>query len=228
MANPTYTDLSRILGLPPSLVEDCWNSVSSDKTVEDFLSRLDRSTHIKCTRPFLKSLKAQVQYVSEDLAAIPFSTGISAFKRQNIIRVFWTGILAISTVHKNRKCFFKCLVAILGKVHGTTRLLRRPMPGVNEIIKVEELSTTIVLLLSRAIPQRFLLVFRMAMSLLSLYADSDLQVAQYILTRLFTTGRFSCTWVTCPAVFAVYRGIELPFGSCSKTSEVVLTKQHSS
>ncbi|KAH8797882.1 hypothetical protein DL96DRAFT_894775 [Flagelloscypha sp. PMI_526] len=167
-------DLSRFLGLPLSLVEKCLNSVSSDITVDAFLLRLDTLVDVKGAPSLLEFLKTRVQHVSEDLAAISFSSG-TEIEQKKITQFFWISILAISSVYKNKRCVFECLVAILTKIHRTTYLLRQPMSGVDDITKVDELNTTIVLLLSRAMPQRFLLVFRRSIQPDMILHDSQVQ-----------------------------------------------------
>ncbi|KAH8797873.1 hypothetical protein DL96DRAFT_892952 [Flagelloscypha sp. PMI_526] len=167
--------LSRILDLPFSLIEECFETVSSDETVDAFLPKLDVLIDAKCTRTLLESLKAGVHSVSDDLAAVKFSTYTSTAQRLNIRRFFWTFILAISLGYKNKKRVFRCLVVILKKVHGTTSLLRRPMPEVNDITKVDELNTTVIRLLSRAIPRRFLVIFRRSMHPNKILHDSHVQ-----------------------------------------------------
>ncbi|KAH8823054.1 hypothetical protein DL96DRAFT_1818842 [Flagelloscypha sp. PMI_526] len=178
MIDPAYASHQRCLGLPLLLVEECSNTVSSDDTSEAFLRRLDFLVDVKCPPSLLESLKVHVQHVSEDLAAISFSSDISTVNQQNVTRFFWAFILAITLVNKNRKSVFECLIAILVKVHGTTRLLRHPMPGVDDITTVDKLKTAIILLLCCAIPRRFLLVFRRSIHPDKILYDS--QVKSYL------------------------------------------------
>ncbi|KAH8797883.1 hypothetical protein DL96DRAFT_1824855 [Flagelloscypha sp. PMI_526] len=160
MTGLTHGDLSQMLDIPLPVVEKSSNSVSSDNKIDALLHRLDNLNGAKCTQWLLESLKVHVRYVSEDLAAITLSEGMPKDSQLNVTRFFWTGILAISEVYKNKKSVFKCLVTILTKIHGTTNLLRRAKPGVNDVTRVDKLNTTLIRLLSRAVPQRFLFVFR--------------------------------------------------------------------
>ncbi|KAH8822411.1 hypothetical protein DL96DRAFT_350100 [Flagelloscypha sp. PMI_526] len=168
-------DTFRILKLPRQLVEGCSRDVSSDDAVEALFPRLDDIlADTKCSQQLLESLKGHVREVSKDLAAIPSSNATSMIERQNITRLFWAVILAISLGYKNKKRVFKCLVQILAKVHESTKLLRR-MPEVNSIAELDALSMAIIRLLSCAVPQRFLIFFRRSTHPDKIFQGSEVQ-----------------------------------------------------
>ncbi|KAH8824394.1 hypothetical protein DL96DRAFT_1613941 [Flagelloscypha sp. PMI_526] len=186
MTSPPYPDLALPLGLCPLLVEKCWQSISPNDTDRTLLARLDVWLDTACAKNWLAPLKVHIHSVTEDLAAVSSLNDVITVQGSCTARLFWTYILAILWTHKKRKCVFNCLVVVLRKVHETTRTLRRVMPAAVDISRVHELHITIIHLLSRAVPQRFLLLFHCLMKPNKILHDSKIK---YHLDDLSTSVR---------------------------------------
>ncbi|KAH8824397.1 hypothetical protein DL96DRAFT_1558249 [Flagelloscypha sp. PMI_526] len=157
---PSHTDSTDPQGLPQHLAQKFHKFLLSVNTPTAFVIELENAileTRWQNSIPsWLANLKDFARKVSDDLAAVTCLTGTLSSHGTKTMRQFWSSVLAIAGEYHKQGRVLEALVAMLEKIHGTTRSLRLLSPVKNDLQEVTKLHQTIICLLSCVLPRPFL------------------------------------------------------------------------